>query len=451
MKLINGPLNNQLLVKILSENTDQCTRIRAAIAYANKDNLHLFETCCRKLVPLEFYGRYNHTVPIDPEVLRWFLDMASPNYECRLVPDILHSKVIWWIDSGVYIGSANLSFRAWFHNIETGVYLTHEELVNNGMESELVQFFEDLQDRSHPLSEEIYKEQFGLKNLMKDLETKDYQAEESFNKKRRLPKQKGLSTVVDKKKSSDQRFRTFEKDWNETLQIMRSIANRISDSSVRPKWVDDSVPKGVQADQFLHAYYYNIVKEGNRHPYEEHFRTNSGNPELALQQILQWWTDADFDHSFEERTIYEWSARLRELLAKDSLLSLNENEFVDLCSRVHAIRDHATKQGNVFLGLPDMPQPAEKKIEQFARWLWPQRSKQGRSPLDLLHYVIWGSGDIAHRLWKAIRDDDWIIPHMGLSTLGEVIGWARPNDYPPRNMRTSKGLRALGYSVKIGL
>ena len=52
---------------------------------------------------------------------------------------------------------------------------------------------------------------------------------------------------------------------------------------------------------------------------------------------------------------------------------------------------------------------------------------------------------------NAIRSDDWAIPHVGLSSLGEIVGWARPDEFPPRNMRTSKGLRALGYNVRIGV
>ncbi|MGS6289529.1 hypothetical protein ACVGWF_24630, partial [Enterobacter asburiae] len=39
------------------------------------------------------------------------------------------------------------------------------------------------------------------------------------------------------------------------------------------------------------------------------------------------------------------------------------------------------------------------------------------------------------------------IPHIGLSSLGEIVGWARPHEFPPRKMRTSKGLRALRYNA----
>ncbi|EMH0370929.1 hypothetical protein ACEUCS_15915 [Aeromonas caviae] len=69
----------------------------------------------------------------------------------------------------------------------------------------------------------------------------------------------------------------------------------------------------------------------------------------------------------------------------------------------------------------------------------------------LLNYAVWGNGSVSARLWNAIRSDDWAIPHVGLSSLGESVGWARPDEFPPRNMQTSKGLRALGYNVRIGV
>ncbi|MFT3435519.1 hypothetical protein ACMWBY_21905 [Klebsiella pneumoniae] len=68
----------------------------------------------------------------------------------------------------------------------------------------------------------------------------------------------------------------------------------------------------------------------------------------------------------------------------------------------------------------------------------------------LLNYVVWGNGSVSARLWNAIRSDDWAIPHVSLSSLGEIV-WARPDEFTPRNMQTSKGLRALGYNVRIGV
>ncbi|TMS59810.1 phospholipase [Imbroritus primus] len=450
MRFITGPLNKQLLHNLLIEMIDDCTRVRAAVAYASRDNMQLFEACAKHLKPLEFYGRYDYTVAVDPSVLRWFLDKASPNYECRLVPDILHAKVIWWVDAGAYIGSANLSDRAWISNIEAGTFLSHDELVETGMGLELQRFFDDVEDRARPLTREIYLEQLRLSERRADLSKRDYDLEQQFDKSRLLPKNQGL-VFVDTKRSSEKRFQKFEQDWNDTLQVMRAIASRVSAPGIKPAWIETTVAAGVQADQFLHAYYYKQVKDGNRHPYEEFFSKNSKNPELALRDALEWWKQADFDHSFEERTIYDWSPRLRELLSRDRILRLTEDEFIDAISRVHAIRDHAVKQENEHLGLPDSPQAGDDKVQKFGEWLWQQRSHDGKSILDLLNYVVWGNGSVAARLWNAIRSEQWAIPHIGLSSLGEIVGWARPDEFPPRNMRTSKGLRALGYNVRIGV
>ncbi|MGS6267562.1 hypothetical protein ACVGWD_17595, partial [Enterobacter asburiae] len=52
------------------------------------------------------------------------------------------------------------------------------------------------------------------------------------------------------------------------------------------------------------------------------------------------------------------------------------------------------------------------------------------------------------RLWNAIRSDDWAFPQVGLSSVGELVVGPRPDEFPPRNMQTSKGLRALGYNVR---
>lgn len=450
MRFIAGPINKQLLQNLLSEVIDSCTRVRAAVAYANRDNLQLFEACATHLKPLEFFGRYDYTVAVDPAVLKWFLDKSSPNFDCKLVPDILHAKVIWWVDAGAYIGSANLSDRAWISNIEAGTFLSQDELVETGMERELLNFFEEVDDRARPLTKEIYQEQLRLADRRLELAKRDYEFEQQFDKDRLLPKNQGL-VFFDAKHSSEKRFHKFEKDWNDTLQVMRSIAARVSAPGVKPDWIDTSVAAGVQADQFLHAYYYKQVKDGNRHPYEEFFGRNSKNPELALRDALEWWHNADFDHSFEERTIYEWSPRLHELLARDRILRLSEGEFIDAISRVHAIRDHAVKQENEHLGLPDSPQAGDDKVEKFGEWLWQQRSREGKTVLDLLNYVVWGNGSVAVRLWNAIRSDEWAIPHIGLSSLGEIVGWARPDEFPPRNMRTSKGLRALGLNVRVGV
>ena len=70
---------------------------------------------------------------------------------------------------------------------------------------------------------------------------------------------------------------------------------------------------------------------------------------------------------------------------------------------------------------------------------------------DVLQFVLYGTdpGDMELRLWDGISNREWRIPHFGKSILGETVGWARPDDYPPRNNRTNKALRALGFDVTL--
>jgi hypothetical protein len=45
--------------------------------------------------------------------------------------------------------------------------------------------------------------------------------------------------------------------------------------------------------------------------------------------------------------------------------------------------------------------------------------------------------------------DAWRIDHIGISALGEVVGWALPDRFAPRNNRTSKALYALAFAVSV--
>ncbi|MFO5574702.1 hypothetical protein ACLBPA_28525 [Klebsiella pneumoniae] len=62
----------------------------------------------------------------------------------------------------------------------------------------------------------------------------------------------------------------------------------------------------------------------------------------------------------------------------------------------------------------------------------------------LLNYVVWGNGSVSARLWNAIRSDDWAIPHVSLSSLGEIVVWARPHGVAPRDREAGTEVRSVG-------
>jgi phosphatidylserine/phosphatidylglycerophosphate/cardiolipin synthase-like enzyme len=88
--------------------------------------------------------------------LHWFLLQKSSDLVCKLIPDILHTKVIWWEGVGVYIGSANLSGRAWHSNIEAGVFIEQDEMEAQNLEEQLIGFFAELDAKATKLNETIY-------------------------------------------------------------------------------------------------------------------------------------------------------------------------------------------------------------------------------------------------------------------------------------------------------
>lgn len=446
MEFVGGLLNRVLIENLIRTNIDSCDEVVAAVAYC--DSTRLFEICHQAGRRITYFGRIDAKVPVTSQILQWFLHKASPNFSCRLIRDILHAKVIWLKGAGVYIGSANLTDRGWMTNLEAGVFLSEADIQQQGLASQLEAFFEVLSEKSTPLTQEIVAHVRSLENQRRSNSGVEANIERWFDEHCPVPSVPNLASV-DVARANDRRKTAFLREWVETLQLLRDIGLRLRE--YRPSWIDADVPDGVHVDQFLHAYYYQRVRDGNRQPYDEFFERNRRNPEAALNEAMQWWKRGSYDHEGEDRFIRTWAPSSRALLSREKLRSLNAEEFAQLCSQVHAVRDHAIKVPNRMLGLPDSQQNASDKIHAFAEWLYAKRSEEGESVVATINHVLYGGpvDDVPSRLWDAVHSRRWVIEHFKMSSLGEMVGWAMPDRYPPRNSRTSKALRALGNDVDI--
>ena len=115
-------------------------------------------------------------------------------------------------------------------------------------------------------------------------------------------------------------------------------------------------------------------------------------------------------------------------------------------------RDHCLRVRKATLGLPANDYtPQTERVVLLAKWIFSQSSEDGKNVADVIKYVLYGGkvNDTPERIFDAIHDPRWRIPHFGISTIGEMVGWALPNDFPPRNGRTSKALVALGFNVRV--
>lgn len=447
MKLITNKLNNSYLRDILPNKNDDIDGVLAAIAYGSSganENEDLIGNCLSNKCRLDIWMRYDHTVPVSVRMLERLLKNHRNNIYCKLIPDYLHSKVIWWKGYGAYIGSANLTERAWLTNIEAGIFLTEEELHSNDMAVQLEDFFDNLNEieQSIPLSEEVIEEMRALNEKRRDVA--------DVGKDQRSQKVWDGPSNVNKIEAADRKKERFLREWQATLQTLREIGKELADN--RPVWITDTIPIEWQTDQFLNAYYYNHVGEGQKRPYEEFYLKNHSNPQAALEEQIHWWKGEKTSPSNEDQTLYESAPYIREHLHKDKLLNLSPEEFRLICAYTHATEDHLTKiPATLFGRKAGVRIKTEERTELFADWIMEQQNRQGWDIRKLLYYVLYEGKDeeLVERLYNAARNPKYRFSHYGLSSLAEVVGWARPEIAPPRNGRTSKALRALGYDVKI--
>ena len=447
MELVAGKLNNTFLESVVRNHLNDCSEVIAIVPYCN--STRLFELCLGAGKRVTYYGRLDESVPITSSVLKWFLRQRNPNYNCYLLRGGLHAKILWLKGEGVYIGSANLTDRGWIDNIEAGVFIREEDLASQGVEDQLTDLVDTVRQESTLLSEEIVTLVIELEERRRKLRDGENSIKSWFGKRCNLPVMSSLASV-NKIKSADRKRALFLQEWNATLELLRTIAIRLRE--YRPSWIDEDVPDGVHVDQFLHAFYYLQVREGTRQPFDEYFERNRHDPDAALVDQMQWWSQGGYPHESESNFIHNWAPSSRKLLEHDRLMALEEQEFAKLCTQVHAIRDHAIKLKSEFIGLAAGSYPVDEKTKAFGKWLYNSISIQQKTVLQTIEYVLYG-GDQAglpDRLWTATRPDSkWRIDHLGMSSLGEIVGWALPDDFPPRNSRTSKALRALGNNVKV--
>lgn len=447
MELKLGAINGNYLRDIIEVASTNTYEVKAAVAYATDIRL-MFDWCWQNKIPLKFWGRLDDGVAVSIPVLKSFLDKKSPSYVCKLV-EKHHAKVIWWRGHGLYIGSANLTQSAWYNNVEAGVFLKEEE-ISDEITSDIEMMFSKLDEKASPLTQELFS---LLENRAKVLKrAREQTPNDKFWSDPSIRRWKGLS-FLEKRKVSEIKKEQFLEEWYSTLQNLRKIGELVSKIENKPDWVPENSPSGTQADQFLHAYYYQKVMVGNKANFENMFIQNSKKPDDALQKAIKWWKSLPNAPEHEERMLNEYAPFLEVQLSKTNLMKTDSSQFTDICRMVHSIRDYSRRVQNSKVGLPSLGKSYTilEKTDALARTLWNAKTVTGRSTIEVIDYVLYGGHQdkVPERIWNAIEMPDYKIPGLGISALGELTGWAMPSVFPPRNGRTSKALRSLGFDVKL--
>jgi len=151
MELLLDYTNIRGLFRIISNIPDECTKIRAAIAF-NKDPL-LINEAIKKGIRLDWWGLFDHT-----EATSYDLVTKALKHKDLVrffpIPMNFHAKIIHFDSYGLYIGSGNMTAKALFSNTEAGVFFSQDDIEDQNLEESIDDFFLYLSRNSMQFAED---------------------------------------------------------------------------------------------------------------------------------------------------------------------------------------------------------------------------------------------------------------------------------------------------------
>lgn len=455
MKLVANRLNRvwpSALVSVADD--DSLTGIDLAVAYASTMP-DILDLATRRPVPMRLFALLDADGFPDLKLANDILTAAHTRWKLNFLRDYYHPKVMWFRGVGCYIGSANLSESAWKQNIECGLWLSEAELTTNGLAKPLDHLFDDL-------STEYPARRSDLAAL-KRLETeraKLSEARRAFNAEAdrilaHIPKGRAMTFEPTREQRPSEQKEKFRREWGRCVHILQTLGERTA-KVTWPEWVEKDVAPAIVFDQATEYWYTLSVRDERTRDssVEALHERNRANPDGAADSLLALWCGFDGVHGKWEWATWcnENPRRLRELLAERALRRLDLDALDEIVWLSHSARTVARQIPYAKLGLPGDSKSERERCRLFAEYLLKQHPERGtRTVRDVLLHVLWGrpTADHAGRLWDATELDDWKLDHLDVGILGELLGYARPEECPPRNHRVSRSLRALGYEVAI--
>ena len=445
----------QHLIKNIPNSVEE---VYAAIAYS-QDNL-LVDECINKKIRLEWWGLFNSGISTKIDLIK--KDISSSFITFYPFAEYFHPKVIYIKEYGLYVGSANMTYSALYNNVEAGVFIYENELTQT-MKDKINDFFNHLRKQSIPVSEEEvdnlekYQETvfFEKKKIEESNNVIDENFEDYFSHLFLL--KPGVQDFETEKKDRIKKKKLlFLQEWRETQNFLKIISKRIKEIGNQPSWVSKEASLAILTDQLLHAYYYIHILKGKEDKksveiVSDFYEMNKRDPQKAVDEAIEWWGELEEAPLSEDKHINIWGPKNRDLLKKLIVQDLAYDEFYVVFSQNHASTTHARQIPNKFFKLPkDFNTDSEGRIKIFTEWLFRQKSKKGLSIQEVIRYLISDNNiSLEEKIFTALNDEKYRIERFGKSIIGELVGWGRPDISFLRNNRVNKGLRCLGYDVKL--
>lgn len=458
LRLIANEVNNDYFRNI-PELVPKATSVDVAVAYITDTTL--FDLAVKHSKPFNIWCRIDEGVSLETlKILQQYVRL--PKCNVYATHDYLHAKVIWLHGVGCYIGSANLSKKALYNNIELGVFYEESPALAEFF-AEIKSFYSSLSEyTSRILPEDLDRIQKLFTELSNDREIQDLEnhlrkLKKAFLdewekiKSRIFANQKTPHYLIQKRSLHQKRV---VDEWKACQKLLTDYAEVYREGYRRPQWVGQ-IEYFSEIDKMFDWYYAEHIKGDKKVELliDEHHDLNKGNPEQKIRQLFSMWSS--LNAAPHEEIIESFNTRtpiVRELLTESRILTLDVNEMTQVVSYCWALMDHVDQfksYENLELDRAAGRVSRTTKAEQFVKLYLSEPNKHGKTFLEVLHYFIWDeSSPPWEKIWECTDPGSkWKYPGIDRSTLGELIGLARPDKYPVRNNRISRVLYALGFDV----
>ena len=457
MRFVANSVNNVYLKPLLDEvrSLNSCEGVTAAVAYLSWAD-DLMDFCVQARVPLRLFSLFNAEALPNQTVIERCLDHAMEGWELWFTDNYYHPKIIWFRNAGVYVGSANLTMKSWKQNVEAGFYFNNEDIARHSLDAQLTAFFRAIGKRFRKATREDLAAVKSLSHARKSLSEAESLFDAEF--RRLVPPLPGSESPAAVGVAGQNLLRDeFVREWADTLELLRSFQQQLAilHQEYGRRWVPENTPLGVEVGQAINFFYENHIRgtdSAAAERVEKLHAQNRNRPQNAADQMLREWMTSEVPQWIRE-IIIEWAPEAQVQLSKTRLEDFGLPDWQRVCSRCFAIRNVARQISNSTLGKAEVSGQTslDERVLWFAEYSWSKRTGGGHTLREMLNYLIWDDGSsVMERVWRVAYADghDWKLPYIGVSTAGELIGLARPDEFPPRNNRDSRVLYALGFNVE---
>ncbi|AUN97327.1 hypothetical protein C0V70_04215 [Bacteriovorax stolpii] len=458
MKIFANEINNNYFRNLVNM-VPKASKLEVAVAYITEETL--FAEALKYNIPVSIWTLMNDETSIRTlEILKKY--SQYPKFKISVFRDHFHAKAIWFHGVGCYFGSANLSDSALNKNIELGVFVNQLDAAQETNLQDLKAFFYSLKDYSAIVD---FKTISNLHSKIKKLNWSASLGEIRKEKKEDLNELIKYLDEIFKNVKEPSRNQTkdslskhhFITEWKSTIQLLNETASDYKQFGKKPIWIPIKTHINIEIDRMLSWYYDNHIKDrkqGNVYSIiQELHDDNVGKGKENMELVFKLWSDLKEEPEFGLADFFEReSFIIADHLSPSRILNLNDEELATVVYHCHALSGYIDK----FNSYEDLGIERKKgtrvslkdKSLAYVKSTLSGTNDEGLSIKDVLNYFIWGDGLLEQRLWDCLGGDTkYTFSGIGRSSLGELIGRARPSEFPVRNERISRTLYALGFDV----